>query len=224
MSRSEQNALLLQIYDLAHRVAREWIPAQRRDDVVHDFSLRCLERLRAGEWTAPICSLERYIELQLIGRKANFRRNRRRTARRDAGYLDVMTEAPREWMSQELETEERRLRAFTDRVRDSLPKKAVNAHALHRDDGLSYREVAKKLRVSSNDVHRYMKQVHERFREMLPTLGIEPPLSHRGGRLPKALRSPARYKAARASKEPPIAAEGVPITVKAPSMVEKAPQ
>ena len=80
-----------------------------------------------------------------------------------------------------------------------------------------------KLRVSPNDVHLYVKQVHERFRELLPELGIEPPLSRRGGRLPKALRSPAAYEAPRVSKEPPIAAKAPPIAVKAPPMVEQAP-
>lgn len=58
--------------------------------------------------------------------------------------LAAITDALRDWMSQPIEADALRVRAFIADVRAPLPAKAVEAHALLCDDGLSYALVASK--------------------------------------------------------------------------------
>jgi DNA-directed RNA polymerase specialized sigma24 family protein len=182
LSRKEQDAVLLEIYDLARKHAEEWISAHYREDIVQDVALECLEHLRGGTWATPELGLDRFVELEILNRCVKRRRSRRSGERRDGKYLATITDAPREWMSQELKTEEDRLRDFAAAVRKTLRKGAVRAHLLVRDDHMTYAQAGKQLRVSRERVHERVKEVHRAFRNALPEIGIKAPTSTRGGR------------------------------------------
>jgi len=212
LSRKEQDAILLEIYVLAGKHALEWISAQYRADIVHDIALACLERLRDGTWTAPELGLDRFVELQILDRCVKRRRSRRSAEQRDAKYLASVVDAPREWMSQELKREEDRLREFAATVRKTLSKGERRAHLLVRDDGITYAQAAKKLRIPRGLVHTRIKTVHRAFRAAMKEIGIEPPASTRGGRptrpvrrASRLLRSPLESARAGASLEGPDA-------------------
>jgi hypothetical protein len=149
---------------------------------VHELAAIWLERLRAGGWDVPRVDWEEFVVEEIRKRRVEDYRARKRTLARDGVHLQVITDAPREWMSQELKLEEERFRGFLDTVRATLPAKCVKAHAMIRDDQLPYAEIAKKLCVSERCVHEYVKTVHRAFRAALPSVGIAAPKSSRGGR------------------------------------------
>jgi DNA-directed RNA polymerase specialized sigma24 family protein len=184
----EQDKLILELYGIAQRVAEEWVPRQRRDDLVHEFILRCIEGLRWGGWTTPELPLDRFVEIAILTAKTNGYRSEKRDAIRDRRHLDMIEQAPREWMSQELSVEEQRLRDFAAQVRSTLPRRVVRAHLLHRDDGLTYAQVARKMKTTPSFVQTAVKKVHARFRSELPAIGIEPPVSTHGGRPRRSAR------------------------------------
>jgi DNA-directed RNA polymerase specialized sigma24 family protein len=177
-----QDQILLALYALAKVKVEELVPGCYREEVVHELAAVWLERLRAGGWDLPREDWEDFVVGEIRKRRVEDYRARKRTLRRDGVHLQIITDAPREWMSQDLKIEEERLRGFLDTVRATLPAKCVRAHAMIRDDQLTYAEVAKKLRVSERCVHEYIKTVHQAFRRALRSVGIAATKSPRGGR------------------------------------------
>jgi DNA-directed RNA polymerase specialized sigma24 family protein len=177
-----QDQILLALYALAKVKVEELVPGCYREEVVHELAAVWLERLRAGGWNLPREDWEAFVVGEIRNRRVEDYRGRKRTLGRDASHLRIITDAPRAWMSQELLLEEERLRDFTDTVRATLPAKCVRAHALIRDEQLTYAQVAKKLRVPVRRVHEYVKTVHRTFRAALPSVAIEAPKSQHGGR------------------------------------------
>ncbi len=192
LSRREQDAVLLEIYDLARKHALVWVRTHYREDIVQDVAVECLERLRDGTWSTPECGLDRFVELRILDRRIKRRRSRCSAEARDGKYLATITDAPREWMSQELKAEEDRLRDFASAVRKTLRKSEVRAHLMVRDDDMTYAQVGKKLRMSRERVHTRIKNVQRVFREALTEIGIEPRTSRHGGRPPRAARPGTR--------------------------------
>jgi DNA-directed RNA polymerase specialized sigma24 family protein len=197
MTRSEQDAFLLELYAIANRIAEEKkIQEERAEDVVHDFILDCLRALRWGmdvQWSE---SLEEFVEQELMDRR--WRSNKSRLARkvRERAFYAVIEDAPREWMSQDLKIEEDAYEEFADQVRRTLPPKVVQAHRLVRDGGLTYIQAAQKLKRSTAFVHRAVTRVQEAFRAALPAMDIKAPRTNHGGRLPYQRRT-AKDKSAR---------------------------
>lgn len=182
LHRATQDQILVALYALAKVKVEELVPGCYREEVVHELAVAWLERLRAGGWDLPREDWEDFVVGEIRKRRVEDYRGRKRTLARDAIHLRIITDAPREWMSQDLMLEEERLRGFTDAVRGTLPAKCVKAHAMIRDDQLTYAQVAKRLRVSERCVHEYVKTVHRTFRNALPSVGIETPKQRRGAR------------------------------------------
>jgi DNA-directed RNA polymerase specialized sigma24 family protein len=193
-----QNQILLALYALAKVKVEELVPGCYREEVVHELAVAWLERLRAGGWDLPREDWEDFVVGEIRNCRVEDYRGRKRTLARDAIHLRIVTDAPREWMSQDLMLEEQRLRGFTDTVRGTLPAKCVKAHAMIRDDQLTYAEVAKKLHVSERCVHEYVKTVHRTFRAALPSVGIEAPKQQRAVR-PRATTEPLEPIAGRST-------------------------
>jgi DNA-directed RNA polymerase specialized sigma24 family protein len=187
LSRTQQDAIVLEIFALATRHAETLVPSSYRDDVVQDLVLECLKGLRYGVWDVPSEELDEYVENCLGNRRASHRRSRLRAMIRQLEYLGATGDAPREWMSQDHKLEEDRLRDFARQVRRTLPAKWVRAHAMVRDERMTYAEVARKLKTTAKCVHNYVTAVQNAFRQALPSIGIEPQKSARGGlRQPEA--------------------------------------
>jgi DNA-directed RNA polymerase specialized sigma24 family protein len=182
LSQTTQDQILLALYELAKAKVEELVPGCYCEEVVHELAAVWLERLRAGRWDLAREDWEDFVVEEIRNRRVEDTRARKRTLARDGLHLQVISDAPREWMSQDLKIEEERLREFLDRVRATLPPKCVRAHAMIRDDKMTYAQVAKKLRVSERRVHEYVKTVHQAFRAALPSVGMTAPKAPRGGR------------------------------------------
>jgi DNA-directed RNA polymerase specialized sigma24 family protein len=191
----EQNAIVLEIFDLATKRASDVIWSAYREDLVHDLVLECLEDLRGGLWDVPRSELARFVERRVRNRRAGCQRKRRRQLIRDRKHLEAITEVPREWMSQELKHEELRFRRFIAENLSVLNPKWVRAHRLVREDNLTYAKAAKALRVSVSAVHKYIACVQRAFRESLPSIGVASPTSTHGGRPAARARVTARIPA-----------------------------
>jgi DNA-directed RNA polymerase specialized sigma24 family protein len=181
LSRTQQDAIVLEIFALATRHAETLVPCSYRDDVVQDLVLECLKGLRYGVWDVPHEALEEYVESCLRNRRTSHRRSRLRAMIRHLEYLTSMSGVESEWMSPEHPLEEARLREFVRRVRRKLPALWVRAHGMVRDKRMRYAEAARKLHTTSKCVHNYVTAVQNAFRQAMPTIGIEPKKSERGG-------------------------------------------
>jgi DNA-directed RNA polymerase specialized sigma24 family protein len=193
-SESEQNAVLLRMYALAQQHAEELVGSRYRDDLVHDLTLEWLEDLRAGDWDVSVEGSDDFVIGAILNRKSDDRRQRRRAMARDAVYLEFLKNALREWMSPEFQLEEKELRDFAEQIHDTLPRKCLRAHRMVRDDEMSYAEVGKRLRVSADRVHDYIKTVHRAFRRALPTVDITPSTSRRDPTPARAPRRPMKIR------------------------------
>jgi DNA-directed RNA polymerase specialized sigma24 family protein len=182
LSRTEQDAIVLEIFALANKHAQTLVPSSYRDDVVQDLVLECLKGLRYGVWDVPHEERNGYVEACLRTRRTSHRRSRLRAMIRHLEYLTSMSGVELEWMSLEGPPEEAQLREFVRRVRRKLPALWVRAHGLVRDKGMTYAEAARKLHTTSKCVHNYVTAVQNAFRLVLPSIGIEPQKSARGGR------------------------------------------
>jgi DNA-directed RNA polymerase specialized sigma24 family protein len=202
LSEAEQDAVLLRIYALAQHHAQELVGSRRREDLVQDLALDWLERLRAGTFDVVPAEWDEFVVAEIWDRKDGVRRSRRRAARRDLRYLEIIANAPREWMSPALRFEEEGLREFAEQVRQTLPGKCVRAHRLVRDDQMTYTEAGKRLGISRRRVHEYLKTVHRAFRGALPAVDITPSSSRRGGRPARARRRATRACGTRRHRRP----------------------
>ena len=198
ITRPEQDAFLLEIYAIANRVAEEKKLEQAKgEDVVHDLILDCLRALR---WEMDVhwgASLQKFVEQELVDRL--WRGDKSRLARkvRERAFYEVIEDAPREWMSQDLKMEADTLEDFAASVRRTLPPAVGKAHRLVRDERLTYAQAARKVRRSSAFVHRAVTRVQEAFRARMPAMDIEPPRSTHGGRLPRNRSSGTSSRAQR---------------------------
>jgi len=194
LSEPEQDEILIRIYALAQYHARKHVRPGYREDMVQNLALEWLERLRAGTWDVKREAWNEFVISELRNHKTADRRKRRREMTRDAIHLETISNARREWMSPELRLEEEGLQDFAEQIRATLPRKCVRAHRLVRDEGMTYTEAAKKLRVSPHLAHDYVKTVHRVFRRALPAIDIEPPTPQRLATPRRARRRPLRVR------------------------------
>ena len=197
VTETEQDELLLRIHAIAIVQAEKNVRSGYREDIVHDVLLQCLEALRAGTFNPDIGNLDDWVKRCLRNHAVDNRRRRRALMERDGAHLTEIDDAPREWMSQELKLEEDRLRDFANRIFKTLPEKCVVGHHLVREDQETYAEAGKKLGVSDEAIHKYVGTVQRAFRNALPTIGITPPPSVRGGRLSRNAKARTRWRARR---------------------------
>jgi DNA-directed RNA polymerase specialized sigma24 family protein len=180
-SKTEQDAILLELYVLAERHAKQWVGSQTRDDVVQELALGWLRALRRGRWTAPTEGLDRYVERRIIGRRIERLRSGARDARRDAHYLAAIIGTSCDLIAPGHGLDEAQLERFVRRIRRKLPALWVRAHKLVRVERLTYAEAARKLCTTPKCVHNYVTAVQNAFRNALPEIGIEPQAATRGG-------------------------------------------
>jgi DNA-directed RNA polymerase specialized sigma24 family protein len=204
---SEQDAILMRLIGVAWVKVLELVRHCYREDMVQDLVVEWLADLRAGTWSHPPEGLDAYVENAVRQRRVESFRHRRRTLQRDAIHLEIISGAPREWMSQDLKLEADRLDAFADAVRATLPRRYVRAHRMVRDDGMSYAEVARTLRTSVASIHKFVAIVQRAFRKALRGTGAEPMPSVRGGRPPRARARQIRRRYRRREESTVIASE-----------------
>jgi len=120
---------------------------------------------------------------------------------RSLEYLTSISCIEPEWMSLENPVREKELAEFVRRVQGTLPARWVRAHELVRKDGMTYVQAAKKLRTTIKHVHTYVTAVQNAFRAALPSIGIVPQKSARGG-------DRRRLDVPKASTEVPDASHG----------------
>jgi DNA-directed RNA polymerase specialized sigma24 family protein len=194
LSEAEQDAVLLRIYALAQRQAEKLVCSGYREDMVQDLALEWLERLRAGDWEVPPEQWGEFVVAEIRNWKVANRRKRRREMARDAIHLELITNMAREWMLPELKLEEDELREFADRIQHTLPRKCVRAHRMVREDQMSYAEVGRRLRVSADRVHEYVRTVHRAFRGALHDVDITPSSARPDVRKARARRRPLKVR------------------------------
>jgi DNA-directed RNA polymerase specialized sigma24 family protein len=183
LSRRQQDSLLLEIDRRARFHAAFFVKSHLREDVVQNVNLDCLVRLREHRWAIAAEGLDRYVMIKVWSGRNTAYRARIRERRRDAAHLREIGGAPREWMAQELLQEEERLRDLARHVLGGFPRKWRRAYLLVREEGLSYRQTAARVGLSSAAVHKYVSSIQGTFRRVLAVEQIETRETTRGGRL-----------------------------------------
>jgi RNA polymerase sigma factor (sigma-70 family) len=169
---ARQNRYLLKVYALLHRFAPEHVREDHVDDVVHEIVESILVKVRAGSWVYPAVIEEAFIRRLIVNRRKNRGKERRRGAARDAEHLRSRELMHPIWTSADQSETEEKLAAIQHEVVEKLPKRCRHAYYMVREEGSSYREAARRLRVSEHTVRNYIVTAHRSLRHEFEKRGI----------------------------------------------------
>jgi RNA polymerase sigma factor (sigma-70 family) len=170
---ADQDALLLEIYALSRRFARETVRKQDVDDVAHEIAENCLIKLRAQCWYHDPSDLELFVRVLVWNHRIDRRRRRRVRARFDAEFLENRTHTPPAWVSTEGAGDEAAILALQDEILPRLPYECRIAYYMARREGLTYKQIAREFGVSPETIHNHIRHAHRVFRKELVRRGMD---------------------------------------------------
>jgi DNA-directed RNA polymerase specialized sigma24 family protein len=178
---AEQDALLIEIHGLAHRIAKRVVRPRHvaeevAEDVAQDVVLSCLIRLREGRWHLGDRALDAHIGCLVRRRWNAIRRQRRAGMERDMIFLRDLDASVRPWMDPEAKMDEAELNTLWAATFAKLPRMRRAAYVLVRHRKWSYARAAEKLGITPKGVHSHVVRAQRVFRDALRGRGgVMPP-------------------------------------------------
>lgn len=171
-----QNVLIVEIFGIAHRLARRWLRGRRHDaeDVGQDVVLHCLEQLRACQWDIGDRTLEAHIGCLVRRRIIALRRARRRWMERDLEHARDLESSVRVWMEPDTAFEAAELHELYEATLRSLPPTCRKTYELVRSGGMTRVEAAERLGVTTDAVGAHVLRAHKAFQTAMETRGFSP--------------------------------------------------
>jgi RNA polymerase sigma factor (sigma-70 family) len=167
-----QNALIIEIHRLAHRIAKRSIrPRHAADDIAEDVAqdvvLYCLIRLRENRWDIGDRALDSHIGC-LVRRRARTLRHRRiASMERDMEYLRDLEGSVRTWMEPEAKMDAEELHALCAATLAGQSRMGRAAFDLVRNRGWSYARAAEELGISRKGVQAHIVRAQAALRKAL---------------------------------------------------------
>lgn len=171
----DDDSLVVEIMQLARRIAGEMFGPDTAADLAQQISLECLARLRKGTLVVDRTSLGGLVRTMVQRRKVDRARHRRARKAPEQQYELDNTSDVHPWMAPDTQLEEAELDAFYRSVLDTFKPKARLAFVMVREMELSYEDVALHLGIAKSAVHWHVTQVQRRFRFALREIGVRPP-------------------------------------------------
>jgi DNA-directed RNA polymerase specialized sigma24 family protein len=145
--------------------------------------------MQRHEWAIDV-SLEAFIYSLVKNSGANAKVECRRRKARYAALVQETEAGDHAWMNPEQALEEAEQEAFYERTLAQLPAVCRRAHAMVREQHVTYQEAADRLGVSRSTLCAHLVTVRRHFRARLRSQGID--LVHTGGRLHRRIARGAR--------------------------------
>jgi RNA polymerase sigma factor (sigma-70 family) len=153
----------------ATHYAERLVSADQAFEVAHDVAVDLARR--PGEVNGTLVYLAVTYRLRTMWRAAD------RRAATERAYLDQRAGAMPAWAQPDAGLESRELGDRIDATLARMPKAMREAFLLVRDDGLSYREAADRLGVTTGTVHTQISRANALLRECLQAYDADRPRS-----------------------------------------------
>ena len=171
-SEVDQDALLLGIYELAPHFVRGQVARQDIEDVVHDIALEWLIKLRSGNWATSPDNFQAFVRALVKNHVIDRRRSRRRAKAHDGEYHRVRTAVVPAWVSPDRSNDEDVHERIRRELLRSLPPRCKSALRLVREEGVTYKEAAELLGISTETVRTHVARGEKKLRARLKDLGF----------------------------------------------------
>ena len=196
---SDEEHLLVEVSALANGFARRLVARDAADDLAQEVVLDCLVRLRTGRWRIDT-TLEAFVASTTWRQHAYAMRRVANRRSRDAQHLAERSARDPAWMDPALSFDAHEDDVLLKRALAELPAGCRAAWVLVREDGATYRNVARRLGISCGLVASHVTRAEQHLAARL--LGIRschsvPPTVRRPTR---RRRRPGRRRTSRRAK------------------------
>jgi RNA polymerase sigma-70 factor (ECF subfamily) len=172
--------VLIYISRLAHVFVIGLVPKHSREDVAQDVTLKCLIRMRAGEWEVAPEAIVSYVFRAVEHEAIDFARRRKGRKAREEVHGREMEDGVHAWMRPDISGDDRELHTLYTRTLESLPPACQRTYVMVREQGMSYEDVAQALGVSRSAVSANIVRAQRAFRRELLARDIVPPPAAKG--------------------------------------------
>lgn len=143
----EEARTVAQVRDLAFRYALRKTDYDTADDIAQEVAIDCLLRLRRNQWRVAK-SKKALVASMTRNKLSTLKEKKKHRKEREEQFMAERSARCPEWMDPARRFEEREEVLIRARALEELPKKCRSAYLLVREDGVTRREVARRLGIS----------------------------------------------------------------------------
>jgi RNA polymerase sigma-70 factor (ECF subfamily) len=172
-TRSQQDSLLLLVFESAREFAAAQADADDAEDIASEVVSRCIAKLRSRRWGRVPKNPGGFVRKLTNDATVDFHRRKKAEHRLERLFEEARLSDEPEWLSVEREWDEASIDEYQAQVMDTLPRRCKLAYYLVRVEGDTYAEAAGRMGVSARTVGKYIVRAHAAFRRDLRLLGVE---------------------------------------------------